>query len=456
VVVELLPVPGEELPRLVFSAPVVGTDGRPEGALVGVVDAGALAERISRPGSNVFLGDGHGRMVARRMGSPVPSPRALPAGWDRQVARGRPVAELGPFAGFAPVPDLGWAVAVERPRRAALAGVRRGREMAFLLLLGVVPLAIVAGIVTARWIARPLGTLADAVGELTAGNPGAPLAASDISEVARLAAAFTEMRDRLAERNREGERLAAELRARAEALADSDRRKDEFLAMLAHELRNPLGAIANAAYVLVQTCPAEPPFDRVVPVIERQIQHLARLVDDLLDVSRITRGKVGLRRARIDLGDIVRHAVDTVRPLVEAKRHSLRLDLPAAPLPLEADATRLEQVMGNLLRNAAKYTDPGGSIEVAVERRGGEAVVHVRDDGIGIAPELLPRVFDLFTQGEQGLDRAGAGLGIGLTLVRSLVEMHGGRVEARSDGPGQGTELEVRLPLSIPSPTPPP
>jgi signal transduction histidine kinase len=330
--------------------------------------------------------------------------------------------------------------------------------MAFGLLLAVVPLAVLAGIFTARRIARPLGTLADAVEQMTAGNPGAPLSSSAISEVARLSASFSEMRQRLAERTRESERLATELRARAEALADSDRRKDEFLALLAHELRNPLGAIANAAYLLAQAGPGPdagpavktPPAERAVAVIQRQIQHLVRLVDDLLDVSRITRGKVELRRERIDLADVVRHAVDMTRPLLEAKHHALKVELPPEPLPLDADTTRLEQVVGNLLRNSAKYTEDGGHIEVTVHREDGEAVLCVNDDGIGIAPDLLPRIFDLFTQGEQALDRSGAGLGIGLTLVRSLVEMHGGHVAVHSDGVGKGCKMEVRLPLAAP------
>jgi signal transduction histidine kinase len=187
-----------------------------------------------------------------------------------------------------------------------------------------------------------------------------------------------------------------------------------------------------------------------VAVIQRQVQHLVRLVDDLLDVSRITRGKVELRRERIDLADVVRHAVDTTRPLLEAKHHALRVELPPEPLPLDADTTRLEQVVGNLLRNSAKYTEDGGHIELTVHREGGEAVLCVNDDGIGIAPDLLPRIFDLFTQGEQALDRSGAGLGIGLTLVRSLVEMHGGHVAVHSDGVGEGCMMEVRLPLAAP------
>jgi signal transduction histidine kinase len=445
--VQLLP-QTRQPPHLVLSSPVLGLDGSFAGVLVSVLGARALEGRIARPGSNVQLADGHGQTIAYRDGTdPVESAGLLPAGWDRRIAAGEAVSTRDGLAGFARVPRLGWVVAVERPRSAALAGVRQGRDMAFALLLAVVPLAVLAGIFTARRIARPLGTLADAVEQMTAGNPGAPLSSSTISEVARLSASFSEMRERLAERTRESERLATELRARAEALADSDRRKDEFLAMLAHELRNPLGAIANAAYLLAQAGPA----DRAVAVIQRQIQHLVRLVDDLLDVSRITRGKVELRRERIDLADVVRHAVDTTRPLLEAKHHALRVELPPEPLPLHADTTRLEQVVGNLLRNSARYTEDGGHIEVTVHREDGEAVICVNDDGIGIAPDLLPRIFDLFTQGEQALDRSGAGLGIGLTLVRSLVEMHGGHVAVHSDGVGKGCMMEVRLPLAAAS-----
>jgi len=300
----------------------------------------------------------------------------------------------------------------------------------------------------ARLITRPLGSLADAVGELTAGNPWAPLDRSRITEVERLSAAFREMSDRLARRTAESERLAGELRARAEALAESDHRKDEFLAMLAHELRNPLGAVSTAAYILGQTRDLEPPMARSVAIIQRQAQHLARLVDDLLDVSRITRGKVELRRVPLDLGEVVQHAVETTRPLVEARRHRLVVSLPDEPLPLVADPTRIEQVLANLIRNAVKFTEPGGLLEVAVAERDGHAEVRVRDSGAGISAELLPRVFDLFIQGQQGLDRSSGGLGIGLTLVRSLVEMHGGRVRAHSDGPGRGSEFTIWLPLA--------
>ncbi len=442
---------GRERLLLLLSAPIRVEGGEVGGVLVSAFDAELLARRLARTGSNVYLADGYGRLIASRQDTDVVL-QSLPAGWDREFRRGQAPALARRIAAFAQVPGgLDWVVAVERPRAAALAGVRRGRDLAFVLLLVVVPLAVIGGIIVAGLIARPLGALAAAVDEMASGNPALPaipLETSGITEVASLAAAFQEMRGRLAVRTRESERLATELRARADALAETDRRKDEFLAMLAHELRNPLGAIANAAHVMDQIGTSQPPMQRAVGVIQRQIQHLVRLVDDLLDVSRITRGKIDLRLEPVDLRDAVRSAVEMTRPIVEAKEHTLRVELPPEPLSVHADVTRLEQVLGNLVRNAAKYTEPGGRIEVTAWSEVGEAVVRIRDNGIGIPPELLPRIFDLFIQGEQSLDRSGGGLGIGLTLVHRLVEMHGGQVAAQSGGEGQGSEFTVRLPLS--------
>ena len=442
---------------LLVAAPVSGRDGRPAAAVVMTFGSQALERRIARAGSLVSLGDGYGNLLARSDGLPAEAASRLPAGWDRRAATAPPPELPGRLAAFAPVSGFSWMVAIERPLASALAGVDRGRDLAFATLLLVLPLAVAGGILAARLITRPLGTLADAVGELTAGNPWAPLESSRITEVERLSAAFRDMRDRLAQRTAESERLAAELRARAEALAESDRRKDEFLAMLAHELRNPLGAVSTAAYVLAREDSLTPPVARSVGIIQRQSQHLARLVDDLLDMSRITRGKVELRRVPIDLGDVVRHAVESTRQLVEARRHRLQVSLPGEPLPLVADPTRIEQVLANLIRNAVKFTDPGGLLEIDAAARGGHAMVGVRDNGAGISGDLLPRVFDLFIQGPQGLDRSAGGLGIGLTLVRSLVEMHGGRVEAHSDGPGRGSYFVIWLPLApagAPAPAP--
>jgi PAS domain S-box-containing protein len=239
-----------------------------------------------------------------------------------------------------------------------------------------------------------------------------------------------------------------ERREAEEALREADRRKDEFLAMLAHELRNPLAPIRNAAQVLKLVGQADANQQWAREVIERQTQHLTRLVDDLLDVSRITRGKVTLQRETLDLSTVIHRAVEASRPLIDARKHELTVTLPSEPVRVEGDLTRLVQVVSNLLNNAAKYTDEGGQISLEAAREDGEAVVRVRDTGLGLPPDLLPHVFDLFTQAERSLDRSQGGLGIGLTLVRQLVELHGGRVEALSGGPGRGSEFVVRLPLA--------
>ncbi len=249
------------------------------------------------------------------------------------------------------------------------------------------------------------------------------------------------------------ERLRSEaaLRQSERALREADRRKDEFLAMLAHELRNPLAPIRNAAQVLKLVGAADGRQRWAREVIERQTQHLTRLVDDLLDVSRITRGKVKLAREPLELATIVHRAVEASRPLIDARRHQLTVALPPEPVRLEGDLTRLVQVVGNLLNNAAKYTDEGGRIHIEAAAENGEAVIRVRDNGMGLPPDLLPHVFDLFTQADRSLDRSQGGLGVGLTLARRLVELHGGRVEARSEGPGQGSEFIVRLPAAASS-----
>ena len=231
------------------------------------------------------------------------------------------------------------------------------------------------------------------------------------------------------------------------ALEEADRRKDEFLATLAHELRNPLAPIHNAMHLLRLTAANEgSPY--LLEMMERQVGYLVRLVDDLLEVSRITRGKIELRKQRVELSSIIDAAVETTRPLIESARHELTIALTQEPLFLEADPVRLAQVFANLLNNAAKYTNQGGRIWVTAVREKNSAAVTVRDTGIGIAAAALPRVFDMFMQGDATKSRGGGGLGIGLTLVRTLTEMHGGIVEARSEGPGKGSEFVVRLPLA--------
>ncbi len=237
-----------------------------------------------------------------------------------------------------------------------------------------------------------------------------------------------------------------ERRRVTEQLRDADRRKDEFLAMLGHELRNPLAPLRGVIETLQRQDLAGEGLDRAHAMMERQVEHLTRLVDDLLDMSRISRGLVEPRKELVNLAEVAEQAAEMVRPAVEGQGHDLNVSLPQKPLRVDGDPTRLTQSVFNLLNNAAKYTEPGGKIWLTVEREDDQAVVRVRDNGSGIKPELVPRVFDLFTQGERSLDRSQGGLGLGLTLVKRLVEMHGGTVEAHSEGPGQGSEFVLRLP----------
>jgi PAS domain S-box-containing protein len=244
----------------------------------------------------------------------------------------------------------------------------------------------------------------------------------------------------------ERKRLEGELRLRVGELADADRRKDEFLAMLAHELRNPLAPVRNALQILRTKCGGDPLVDRMGDMMTRQVGHMARIVDDLLDVSRFTSGKVNIRKERVELAVVVSRAVETCRALIDSRGHDLDTLLPPEPVYLDADPTRLAQVLSNLLNNAAKYTEEGGQIRLAAYRDSDDVVISVRDTGTGIPGDVLPHIFDLFAQDTRSLDRAEGGLGIGLTLVRRLVELHGGSVKASSEGPGTGSEFLVRLP----------
>jgi len=236
------------------------------------------------------------------------------------------------------------------------------------------------------------------------------------------------------------------LREQAEALRLADVAKNQFLAMLAHELRNPIGAIANAAMLIGMNTDPHGESRKHVDVLKRQLKHISRLVDDLLDISRITRGKLELRKERIDLMEVLQRAVETAGPQMRLHGHNLTVEQPDSPVWMDADPARLEQIVGNLLNNAAKYTDPGGDIRLALRVCSGQAVIRVEDNGFGISPEMLPRIFDLFAQEDRSLDHSSGGLGIGLTLVKSLVEMHGGTVAAHSEGPGEGSLFTVRLP----------
>ena len=252
--------------------------------------------------------------------------------------------------------------------------------------------------------------------------------------------------ERLRELNESLEQRVAE---RTESLKDADHRKDEFLATLAHELRNPLAPIRAAVEFLRMKGPPDPELQWARDVIDRQTRTMTRLIDDLMDVSRINQGKIELRREHIELARIVQGAVETSRPLIEEMGHELTVTLPPGTMIVDADLIRLAQVFLNLLNNAAKYTERGGRIGLRAEVQGSDVVVSVKDTGIGIPADKLPNLFEMFSQVQGALSRSQGGLGVGLCLVKRLVEMHGGSVEARSEGPGMGSEFLVRLPIVV-------
>ena len=243
-----------------------------------------------------------------------------------------------------------------------------------------------------------------------------------------------------------------QLKRAQEELRAADRRKDEFLAILAHELRNPLAPLRDSLRIFEHHPDTDPMLDAARQIMQRQTGQMVRLIDDLLDVSRISRNRLELRKENTTIADVIGSALETCGPMISAAGHHLSLQLPAEPLPVHGDRVRLTQVFGNLLSNSAKYTPPGGEISVTAARDGGEVVVSIRDTGVGIATEDLPRVFEMFTQVGRGSEHRVGGLGIGLALVYRLVKMHGGSVTAASAGPGRGSEFSVRLALSTASP----
>jgi signal transduction histidine kinase len=245
------------------------------------------------------------------------------------------------------------------------------------------------------------------------------------------------------------ETLEQRIADRTQALREQDRRKDEFLATLAHELRNPLAPVRNATHVLRMGMPTTPELTWAGDVIDRQVRQMTRLIDDLMDLSRIRQGRIELRRERVELDRVVGAAVETSRPLIDELGHELVLSLPDGNVVLDADQARLTQVFLNLLTNAAKYSERGSRIGLHAERQGSDIVVTVKDAGIGIPATKLQTIFEMFSQVEGALSRSQGGLGIGLCLVKQLVEMHGGRIEARSDGPSRGSEFIVRLPIVV-------
>lgn len=254
---------------------------------------------------------------------------------------------------------------------------------------------------------------------------------------------------READERRERRRLESELVRRAEELAEAHRRKDDFLAILSHELRNPLAPVRNALQVLRMHTSQDATVTQAREILERQVQVLTQLVDDLLDMTRVARGKLQLRKQRVEASALLQRAVETARPSIDKRQHRLTVVTPDHPVWLDADPLRVQQILLNLLGNAAKYTEPGGQIQVSVITEGDRAVFRVRDNGLGIDAKLKARIFDLYMQAEHDLEHSQGGLGIGLSLVRHLVELHGGTIEVISDGRGKGSEFIVRLPREV-------
>jgi signal transduction histidine kinase len=449
-------------------APVFGVrvpvtrDGKIRYVLTVAVKADAMLrviEKLSVPaGGLVTIFDARGNIVARSrgyaeyVGKPVSATfrsliRRRPEGWgESDTVEGDRVYTAYSISGYS-----GWGVGVGLPASVIDAPVRRSYLFLGAGVLLSLALGVIASLFVARRIARPIQELRRAALAVGRGQQPSPVPTTipevrDVAEALSLAA-YDRKR---AETAREA-LLGQEREARAVA-EEANRTKDEFLAMLGHELRNPLSAISNAVHVLELRAGGRSA-DGAHAILRRQVEHLTHLVDDLLDVERVMTGKIVLERSPLDLAAAVDQSLASLNAAGRLDRHSLVVDV--APAWVDADPTRIDQIVTNLVVNAVKYTPSGRRIAISAAREGGEAVLRVRDEGVGIEPALLPRVFDLFVQGKTSLDRAQGGLGIGLTLVRRLVELHGGTVGAESSGPGMGSTFTLRLPAIEAPPTPP-
>jgi signal transduction histidine kinase len=430
-------------------------DGVLERLLQATVDQGAWLRFMSQypigPGATLTLLDQDGTIIARTLNNErwvgkLAGPELVRRSREMVEGAYRSTGLEGQsfVTSHARSVRWGWTVATGVPIE-VIEDVLRGSTWALAggaLLSGA--LAFALAFVVGRRIERPITALGGAARSLAAGEAQPALARSSVKEVRSVERAFEESHARLLERQQAlNAALAREQQARHEA-EQANRAKDEFLAMLGHELRNPLNAIAGASGVLAHDGASAEHAARARDVIQRQVSSLRELVDELLDVARVTSGKIVLNRHPLDLGALVRGIVSVMGSAGRLGRH--RVETQVDPVWVSGDETRLEQVVANLLDNAAKYTPAGGRIRVRVRPEGEDAVLEVEDSGVGIAPELLPRVFELFTQGERTLDRAQGGLGLGLALVRRLVELHGGGVTAHSGGVGHGARFVVRLP----------
>ena len=389
------------------------------------------------------------RNAPQKTGTPIAGAPALNAAAEGAAifSRNRDYRGVPVLAAGRPIGYGGWGLVVKMDEREAYAPIANAQRFGMLVGLVVAAAGLAAAYALALSFTRPVRRLAQAASRVTGGDYDAVVPVQSRDEFGTLSATFNEMTAAIHARRRERDKAE-------EALREGDRRKDEFLAMLGHELRNPLAAIAHAV-LLERDAERDPAIVELArSVIVRQTANLTRLVDDLLDVARITRGKITLRRSLVDIGEVVRRVMDAVRPLIAEHGHQLDLVLSGkGKWRIDGDATRLEQVLTNLLINAARYTPDGGRITLVERQEGAEIVITVSDNGVGIAPELLPQIFELFTQSAQPLARTSGGLGIGLHLCKQLTELHGGTISAHSNGVGKGAAFTVRLPaVAAPEP----
>ncbi len=412
----------------------------PEGATAVVLDARRIVVARTR-NHTAWVGKSPSQTLLTMLDRDEAGARAITT-----TLEGAPV-----YTVFRRSAESGWSAAIGIPRETVDAPVTRSYFVLSGSILASVLLGLGAAFFTGRSVTRPMRKLERAAAAVARGE--APmLPETDLPEIRKamlaLLAAHVE-RDKLLHSERQARLLEQNARLAAEL---ANKTKDEFLAMLGHELRNPLAAIATAAQVLDRSGQTQRKDveQHAKDIIRRQVRHLGKLTDDLLDSARVMMGKIVLDRRPVDLAQVVRNTVDTLRNTGQLDRHECVTQL--EPVWVNVDPTRIDQVLANLLTNAVKYTPPPGRIEVSVRRQRGEAVFSVRDSGLGLEPELLPRIFDLFVQGERGLDRSQGGLGIGLTLVRRIAELHDGRAEARSEGAGKGSEFIIELPAIDPPP----
>jgi signal transduction histidine kinase len=409
------------------------------------------------PGLIKTLIDGQGLIIARNQEPEKFVARPAPAAFQEAA---RDLLEgIGETLSLDGVPIFyaytrsavnGWVSVVAMPRSAVLVPAWRALWIWLAVLLSTALVGTVLAWRLWRQLAKPLTALAGQARALSAPHEQAPPSGIEEVEALRTAlheAAHNESIRRQAERDRGQARQALSL-ANAQ-LVESDRRKDQFVSLIAHELRNPLAPVRNAVKILsLSPAAASAPLVQLLPMMERQLAHMARLLDDLLDVSRIATGKIELHKTRVDAAQAVQSAVEANEPLIESMGHQITLALPVAPLWLDADLARLTQIISNLVHNAATHSPPASHIEVSAAREADEVVLRVKDNGNGIAPDDLERIFEMFAQAGAPFARSQGGLGIGLALVRTLVGMHGGRIEARSAGLAKGSEFIVWLPMA--------